>query len=193
MSNAFVAARLLGALFSAFTVVACSGESPITPSPSSAVAGDVGAKPSSAIPGVYDLAFTVYRNGTYDEVSSLAVSSQELLLKGYVTDSSGRPAQKGTVTFEYCSYKGGPPNDIERADEAPKEACAQGSATWARLTSISVSAGRCPQLGAGYACLNFGIVRIPREIGFRMRYAPQGSGIPAGMTVPENFVWVAGS
>ncbi len=193
MSNAFVAARLLGALLCALTVVACSGQSPITPIPSSAVAGDLSAKPSTGIPGVYDLAFTVYRNGTYEEVSSLVVSSQELLLKGYVTDSSGRPAQKGTVTFEYCSYKGGPPNDIERADEAPKEACAQGSATWARLTSISVSAGRCPRLGTGYACLNFGIVRIPREIGFRMRYEPQGSGIPAGTTVPENFVWVAGS
>ena len=30
-----------------------------------------------------------------------------------------------------------------------EEACEQGSATWARLTSISVSAGRCPQLGTG--------------------------------------------
>ncbi len=193
MSKPFVAARLLGALFTALTVVACSGQSPVTPSPTSAVAGDLGAKPSAAVPGVYDLSFNVYRNRTYDEVSSLAVGSQELLLKGYVTDSLGRPAQKGSVTFEDRSYKGGPPNDIERADEAPKEACEQGSATWARLTSISVSAGRCPQLGIGYACMNFGIVRIPRQIGFRIRYQPQGSGIAAGMTTPENFTWVAGS
>jgi hypothetical protein len=33
----------------------------------------------------------------------------------------------------------------------------------------------------------------PREIGFRVRHEPQGSGTPAGMTVPENFVWMAGS
>lgn len=193
MSKPFVAARLLGALLSAFAVAACSGQSPVTPSPSSAVVGDLSARPSLGDPGGYDLSFNVYRNGMYDEVSSLAVSDQELLLKGYVTDSSGRPAEKGSVTFEYCSYKGGPPNDIERPDEAPMEACEQGSARWTRLASISVSAGRCPQLGTGYACMNFGIVRSPREIGFRMRYEPQGSGIRAGMTVPEDFVWVAGS
>ena len=120
MSNAFVAARLLGALCSALTVVACSGESPITPSPSYAVAGDLSAKPSSGIPGVYDLSFTVYRNGTYEEVSSLAVSSQELLLKGYVTDSSGRPAQKGTVTFEYRSVQGWAPERHPARGRSPE-------------------------------------------------------------------------
>lgn len=97
------------------------------------------------------------------------------------------------MTFEYCSYKGGPSNDIERADEAPKEACTDGSARWARLTTRSVREGFCPTLGMGYACMNFGIVRIPRVIGFRIRYESQGSGIPSGMTAPENFTWVAGS
>jgi hypothetical protein len=185
--------RLIVTLLAATSFAACSSQSPVTPSPSSAAAGDLSARGSQATPGVYDLSFNVWSNGTYQEVSSLPVSSQELILKAYVTDSSGLPAQKGSVTFEYCSYKGGPPNDIARADEAPKEACEQGTASWARLTSISVTAGRCPTLGTGYACMNFGIVRIPRDVGFRIRYEPQGSGIAGGMTQPENFTWVAGS
>jgi hypothetical protein len=142
---------------------------------------------------VYDLSFTILVSGGYQEVTSLPVRSSELILKAYVADSQGNPASKGSVTFEYCSFKGGPRNDIERADEAPKEACEQGSARWARLSSMSVTAGRCPYLGTGYACLNFGVVQIPRQIGFRIRYEPQGSGIPAGMSVPENFTWTAGS
>lgn len=193
MSKFIVGSRLLVSLLATGAVAACSNQSPVTPSPGSAIAGDLSARPAAAVPGVYDLSFNVFQNQTYQEVSSLAVSSQELILKAYVTDSSGLPAQKGTVTFEYCSYKGGPPNDIARADEAPKEACEQGTASWARLTAVSVSAGRCPTLGTGYACMNFGIVRIPRDVGFRISYQPQGSGIPAGMTEPENFTWVAGS
>jgi hypothetical protein len=192
MSKFIVGSRLIVAVLAAASAAACSDQSPVAPSPGSVSAGDLSATPSTAAPGVYDLSFNVFGNGPYQEVSSLAVSSQELILKAYVTDSSGHPAQKGTVTFEYCSFKGGPPNDIERADEAPKEACEQGLARWSRLTSISVTAGSCPTLGTGYACMNFGIVRIPRDVGFRIRYQPQGSGIAAGMTVPENFTWVAG-
>lgn len=191
MSKLIVAPRLIVALLAAASFAACSDKSPVAPTASSGLAEDLSAKPSAAVSGVYDLSFNVYRNGTYEEVSSLPVGSQELMLKGYVTDSSGRAAQKGTVTFEYCSYKGGPPNDITRADEAPREACEQGEATWARLASISVTAGHCPTLGTGYACMNFGVVQIPRDVGFRIRYQPQGSGIAAGMTEPENFTWVA--
>jgi hypothetical protein len=127
------------------------------------------------------------------EVSSLVVSSEELTLKAYVTDSAGQPATVGSVTFEYCSYKKGPANDISRPDEAPLEACAEGSASWARLASMSMTEQRCPRLGIGYACYNFGIVRIPRVVGFRMRYDPRNSGIASGGTLPKNFVWVAAS
>jgi hypothetical protein len=97
------------------------------------------------------------------------------------------------VTFEYCSYKGGPPNDINRADEAPMEACTLGTASWARLTSMSVTSGRCPGLAAGYACTNFGVVRVPRDVGFRFRYASQGSGIANGTSQAKDFTWTAGS
>jgi hypothetical protein len=110
------------------------------------------------------------------------------MLQGYVADSAGAAATAGSVTFEYCSYAGRP-NDPAAADEAPMEACDQGTASWARLSSISVTAGSCPGFGTGYACWNFGPVDIPRQVGFRIRYQPQGSGIPAGTTAPRNFTW----
>jgi hypothetical protein len=193
MPQLMIAPRLIVTLLAAASFAACADMSPVAPSASSVLTDELSAKPSATVPGVYDLSFNVYRNGTYEEVASLPVRSQELILTASVTDSLGRAAQKGTVTFEYCSYKGGPPNDITRADEAPKEACEQGEATWARLASIAVTDGRCPTLGTGYTCTNFGVVQFPRDVGFPIRYEPQGSGIAGGMTGPENFTWVAGA
>jgi hypothetical protein len=182
--------KLVVALLTAASLNACSADSPVTPSAPAVAAPDLHARPAATGPGVYDLSFRVWRGGALVDVSTLFVSSDELILQAHVTDGTGAPAQKGTVTFEYCSYKGGPPNDIARADEAPKEACEAGSATWARLAGISVSAGRCPTLGVGYACYTFGVVRIPRDVGFRFSYSPQGSGIAAGTSASENFTWV---
>ena len=139
--------------------------------------------------GFYELNFEVYSNGVYTPVSSLPVLSQELILRAYIADAFGVPAQSGTAVFEYCSYRGGPPNDIERADEAPKEACDAGIATWRRLRSIDVTAGSCPHLSVGNACINFGIVRIPRDVGFRMRFNGKRSGIDSGMSEEANFTW----
>jgi hypothetical protein len=178
------------ALLTAASFTACSGApSPAAPSTSAGAADSLQAKTSAAVPGVYELTFNTFHNGIYTQVSSLPVSSQELILKAHVTDSAGGPARKGTVTFEYCSYTGGPPNDITRPDEAPKEACDAGTATWARLQSMTVDSGRCPTLGLGYACSDFGIVRIPRDVGFRFRYSPQGSPIAAGTSEMKNFTW----
>ncbi len=178
------------ALIAAASFAGCSGaQSPAAPGRAAAATDSMSAKASAAVPGLYDLTFNTYRNGVYTEVSSLPVSSQELILKAHVTDSAGAPARKGSVTFEYCSYTGGPSNDITRPDEAPKEACDAGTATWARLESMTVDSGRCPALGVGYACSVFGIVRIPRDVGFRFRYNPQGSGIAAGTSEMKNFTW----
>jgi hypothetical protein len=89
------------------------------------------------------------------------------------------------VIFQYCSLKGLPPNDIERADEAPSAACANGSATWANLpASVPVNA-------SGDAYLDFGVVLIPRTVGFRFRYFGQGSGIANDPSAPEDFKWVS--
>jgi hypothetical protein len=88
------------------------------------------------------------------------------------------------VTFQYCSYRGLPPHDITRADEAPSSACADGSATWKNLLSLSVNA-------SGNAFMDFGIVRIPRTIGFRFKFtARHGAGdIASGMSQPRDFTW----
>jgi hypothetical protein len=193
MSKPIVVLKLIAALIGVVSVAGCSGQPPAAPSAASVVAGDASVKPPQGVRGVYDLSFAVLRNGTLEPVTSLSVSSAELILEAHVSDSAGNPAQQGTVTFEYCSYKGGPPNDISRADEAPKEACEQGLASWARLTSVAINAGSCPTLGAGYACMDFGIVRIPRTVGFRFRYSAQGGVIASGVSEAKNFIWVAGS
>ena len=170
----------------------CSNQTPLAPSAAAGGAGELSAKPAAAAAGIYNLTFMAYVDGTLQEVTSVPVQTAELILKASVTSSTGSAAQAGTVTFEYCSYKGGPPNDITRADEAPKEACEQGTASWARLRSLYVSS-ECPALEpeTGYACLGFGIVRLPRDVGFRFRYASQGSGIASGTSQAKNFTWTA--
>jgi hypothetical protein len=171
--------------------IACTDRSPLAPDAAPPSSESLTARPSAVASGLNELLFRVVVNGTLQPVSSLTVSSDELILVGHVADAAGNAATSGTVTFEYCSYKGRPPNDITRADEAPLEACADGSANWARLTSFQIDAGTCPQLGAGYACMDFGIVRIPRKIGFRIRFSAHGGSVASGASVPQNFEWTA--
>jgi hypothetical protein len=170
------------------TLAACSNESPASPG-GVAASGSLDAKPSGGVSGVYSLTFWSFVNGAYQEVSSLPVLGSTLFLKAQVTDLSGNPATTGTVTFEYCSY-GGRTNDPTNADEAPKEACEQGQAKWARLASRTVGTVSCPPAIGGSACHGMDFVRIPRTIGFRFRYGGKGS-IASGTSPARNFVWVA--
>jgi hypothetical protein len=150
------------------------------------------ARPASGgVPGVYALSFWVWDRvaRSWQEVSTLPVLTAELILRADVTDQAGKPATAGTITFEYCSYPGRP-NLLADADEAPKEACEQGQAKWARLDARNISDDHCRAIGAGSACYPFGGVRIPRTIGFRFRYAQKGS-IASGTSPARNFVWVA--
>jgi hypothetical protein len=180
-------------LLAATSVAACSNGSPMAPSPDSIVSAE---RPGGevAAPGVYELSFrSSFPDGKWKEVSTLPVGRAELVIRAHVTDSSGRPATAGSITIQYCSY-GGPAGDINRPDEAPMEACADGTATWVRHTSRSVTAGGCPEfskpeLSYGYVCANFGIVRIPRTVGFRAQYQPKSSSIAAGTTAPKDFTW----
>jgi hypothetical protein len=182
--------RLLVVTALAVTLAACSSQSPTAPGAlSSAGAGSADVKPPAGIPGVYTLSFLANLGNGQEEVSSLPVLNTELVLRAQVTDTSGTPAAGGSVTFEYCSY-GGRTNDITNADEAPKEACEQGVAKWARLQSVAVAPGTCGFIG-GTACTIFGVVRNPRTIGFRFRYSPQKGTISAGTSEARNFVWVA--
>ena len=144
----------------------------------------------TVVPGLYDLSFRVFRNGVFEPVSSLPVLSSEMILMAHVEDASGNPAQNGTVTFEYCSYKGRPPGDIDNPDEAPKEACDAGTATWDRLGRASIGTCLGHQL-PGSACVFFGVVRIPRDVGFRFKYAGRRGGVDSGMSGEANFTWTA--
>ena len=169
------------AVIAAIAAVACSVERPAAPYATVDVDLPVSARASAAA-GSYQLSFVT--NGL-QPVSTLPVSGGELILKAHVADAAtGLPATGGTVAFEYCSLKRRPPNDITRADEAPLEACASGDASWARLGSMGVNT-------SGDAYLNFGIVRVPRTVGFRFRYAGQRGGLASGSSAPANFTWVA--
>jgi len=198
-----MSARLFLVTTVALTLAACSGESPVAPGElPSAQGGGADAKPPTGVPGVYALSFAAWvwdpiaEEGAYQEVSSLPVISPgvippSLWLKALVTDASGNPATSGTVTFEYCSY-GKPTDDITNPDEAPLEDCNSGAAKWVQLRrAMRVSEHLCPASLGGSACANFGNVRIPRSVGFRYRYAQQGSSISAGTSPARNFVWVA--
>ena len=182
----------------AFTSAACSTPSPVGPSASdissspgapsspgqSSIARTATSNAAAAVAGSYDLSF--FSNG--QEVTTLSVcqpsTCPELILRAHVEGGAG-PAQRGAVTFQYCSYKGGPRNDLSRPDEAPSSACEiDGTARWVSLLTLKVDVN-------GDASMNFGYVTIPRTIGFRIRYSPQGSGIASGGSLPEDFVWTA--
>src|SRR5262245_19335357 len=142
----------------ALTAGACSLQSPAEPSVASATT-TTALTAGQSVPGVYTLTF---HDESGADVTSLPVM-EEMTLRARVTDTSGQPARDGSVTFEYCS-RGGPTNDITRADEAPLAECVAGTARWRRLWSTTVNQ-------SGEAAMTFGFVRIPRTIGFRFRYS----------------------
>src|SRR5262245_29408411 len=123
MSRPLFLARIL-AFAGAMTVLACS-QSPMEPSASGTTATS-SLSALQSLPGLYWLTF---HDNDGVEVPSLPVLN-ELVLKAHVTDTSGQPAQSGSVIFEYCSFRGLPTNDITRADEAPMSECAAGNARW---------------------------------------------------------------
>jgi hypothetical protein len=135
------------------------------------------------VPGTYDLNFL---NSDLESVSTLSVCTaserETLTLNAHIETSSG-PAQGGAVVFQYCSFKGLPPFDITRADEAPSAACEDGSATWANLAVEPVSE-------SGDAYWDFGCVIIPRTVGFRYKFLGKGTGIRRGVGGPADFTWV---
>jgi hypothetical protein len=175
-------ARIIGVVFATISAAACSGQSPVTPDAApSASTANAGSGATDAAPGAvagsYDLLF--FENG--QEVSTLpAGSGKELTLKAHVTTATGVLATSGTVSFEYCGYKGRA-NDITNPDEAPLSECLSGAASWKRLGSARVATGD--------AFYNFGTVRYPRTVGFRFHYNGGRSGIAAGETLGEDFTW----
>jgi len=167
----------------ALAITACAGDSPVSPDGLAASSSALSRQGSQFSSGIYQLSF--YTNGLVPVTTLVAGGSGELILGALVTDAAGAPAQGGSVTFQYCSLKGFPPNDITRADEAPSSACASGSGDWARLTTVPVDA-------SGHAYMDFGIVMLPRTIGFRFAYTRKGSAVSSGVSTPADFTWVAG-
>ena|SRR5687768_14023700 len=171
---------LMALMIGAASIAACSDQSPVTPTASDDFAVDLARVAS--VPGSYELSF--WHRG--EEVLTLTTGGPELVLKAHVQQLvSGAPAQSGSVTFEYCSRKGGPSNDITRADELPSSECQPGGAgSWARLQTVNLSV-------SGDALIGFGFVTIPRTIGFRFRYSARKSGIADGVSAARDFTWVA--
>ena len=183
MSSAKLVMRIV-CLAGALSGASCSGGLPTAPGPGNALESTLPSGTAAAraalVPGTYTLTFHDHRGS---EVTTLPVLN-ELVLKARVTDNLGQAAQMGTVTFEYCS-RGGRPNDITNADEAPLSECAAGTATWRSLLRLSVN-----QLGE--AAMNFGLVRIPRTIGFRFRYqGGRRAGIADGVGGPRDIGFTA--
>lgn len=167
--------NLLVALVGSTALVACAPETSTSPN---IVAAEYSR--ASAVTGSYVLSFV---DRFRQPITTLVVRTDELILKAHVDDGAGNAAQKGSVSFQYCGYKG-PAGDITRPDEAPSSECASGAATWKQLWSLNVDA-------AGNAYLDFGLVQIPRTVGFRFKYSSQGSNIASGMSVPQDFTWTA--
>jgi hypothetical protein len=168
----------------ALGITACAGDSPVSPQAAAVSPSTLSRQSSQGTAGIYQLSF--YTNGLVPVTTLVAGrAGGELILGALVTDAAGAPAQDGSVTFQYCSLKGLPPNDITRADEAPSSACASGDGSWARLTTVPVDA-------SGHAYMDFGIVMIPRTVGFRFTYTRKGGTVSSGVSAPADFAWVAG-
>jgi hypothetical protein len=169
--------NLIAALFASIVLAGCSSQSPTAPASGPGVGGELSARPSPAAPGVYQLSF-LYRG---QPVQSLPVG-QEAILKALVLNATtGLPATDGTVTFQYCS-RAGRKNDITDADEAPKVECDEGTAKWTTVVSVALNK-------KGEAFGGFGIVRIPRTIGFRFLFRPEKSGIDGGTSPHLDLTW----
>ena len=183
MSSAQYLMRII-CLAGAMSAAACAGQSPTAPAQGSTLVPSsqgvsAAATQAAVVPGTYTLIFL--NRGI--EVTTMPVLN-ELALKARVTDSLGQPAQTGTVTFEDCS-RGGRPNDINNADEAPMSECASGTAAWKSLRRLSVNQ-------FGEAIIGFGFVRIPRTIGFRFRYTGgKRAGIADGIGGPRDIEFTA--
>ena len=147
---------LIAVALSGVALVGCSRQSPVEPAGAAAAPSELSAR-AAAAPGTYDLFFL----NRGQPVESLVVG-QEVTLKAHVTSSAG-PVTSGTAIFQYCS-RPGPKNDITRADEAPKAECEAGTARWTTLVSVGLN-----QFGDAYG--GFGVVRIPRTIGFRYQFS----------------------
>jgi hypothetical protein len=146
------------------------------------------AQGAQAIPGTYEISF--FSNGQDITPYLTLLVGDELVLQAHVTDAALVDAQRGAVTFQYCSLQGG--RSLTQTDPAPSAACdLDGTGTWISVVTFKVDAGTCPWARSpGYACVDFGAIRSPRTVGFRFRYTGQGSGIASATSAAKDVSWV---
>ena len=177
-------ARLVVAVLATAALVACSDQSPAAPSTPGAVSSSV--PNAQAAPGTYTL-YLIDNSGQI--ISSLPAGSPgcELVLWGQVKDSSGAPAQKGTVHFEAC-MRGGADVSAWR----PSAECDSGVATWRHFANQNVDEGTCSAVTpeSGNACIAYGCRANPITIGFRFKFIGQGA-IANGFSASQDMTWVA--
>ena len=149
------------------------------------------AQGAQAILGTYEISF--FSNGKDIAPYLTLLVGEELVLQAHVTDAALVDAQRGAVTFQYCSLRGG--RSLTQTDPAPSAACdgVDATGTWISVVTFKVDAGTCLGLGhggSGYACVDFGAIRSPRKVGFRFRYTGQGSGIADATSAAKDVSWV---
>jgi len=156
-------------------MAACSEHSPAQPGASpSAITSHQDAHGQATAPGTYDISFLKETHQGLQSIDSTLNVGEFLVLKAEVRDSSGALAQRGTVTYEYCSL-----GNVK----VQSSNCDTGSGRWKRLWSVSVDS-----VGSLFG---FGACSTPRTIGFRFRYAGQNSGIADGVSASKDVSWVA--
>jgi len=177
MSQGTIVTRAVLALALGGSAVAC-GQPPLSPAGAAGVLGSSSSRVSgNTVPGTYELSFLMEQfPGGLQPIDSTLEVGRYLVLKATVRDGGGLLATQGSVTFEYCSARGAP---------APKASCEAGAGSWKRHMTMKLDASGFPPLAGWGAC------STPRSIGFRFRYAAQGSTIPSGTSAARDATWVA--
>jgi hypothetical protein len=178
-------ARLVVVVLATAALVACSDHSPAAPSTPGAVSSSV--PNAQAAPGTYTL-YLIDNSGQI--ISSLPAGSPGcvLVLWGQVRDSSGAPAQKGTVHFETCARGSGADVSASR----PSADCDSGVATWRHYANQNVDGGTCSPVtpDSGNGCIVYGCRSYPITVGFRFKFIGQGA-IANGVSASQDMTWVA--
>lgn len=152
------------ALLSAGVLIACSDQTPVSPETADISLGPPGLEAQPVL-GTYDLEFSW--------------SGTALTIITHVRAGNDEAPEGGSVTIQYCSLKGLPPDDITQPDEAPASACEDRSGRWRTLDMISLDP-------SGDAAYYFGPVTVVTVIGFRFTYSGRGSGVEH-QTVVEDW------
>ncbi len=168
-------ARIIAAVLGAVSVAGC-GQTPLSPAaPAAALSSGAASDQLGALSATYELGFLMEAPGGLQPIESTLNVGRYLVLKATVRDGAGLLATKGSVTFEYCSAKGAP---------APKASCESGSGSWKHHMSMKLDPSGFPPLSGWGAC------STARSIGFRFRYASQGSPVASGTSAARDATWV---